>query len=145
MDSKIQSGSQQPSGGADVSGVEVGSGAVSPVSVAPKKEGAPVEIRPSEPELNIHPEIAEIGVEKAEKHPVLTAEHEEAGLRLSEPRPIISDKPQTQSLPDLPLSIGQAKHIAKVGKTDDKKSWLANLVLRAFEKIRKKELEHAAA
>ena len=89
MDNTNQSGSQQSApSGTDISGVEVTTGSA-PVSIAPKREIEPPtvteHIKLSEPELNIHPEIAKIGVEKTAEHPVLTQEHHEAGIWLSEP------------------------------------------------------------
>lgn len=147
MDNTNQPGSQQPiSGGVDVLGVEATMDPA-PASVAPKKEleSATVTeyIKPSEPALEIHPEIAGIGVEETSKHPTLTSKHHEAGIRLSEPKPMTADVPQPQPLPSLPISEDEAKHVAKIGKVDDTRSWLANLVLRVMGKIRDRNKKKA--
>jgi len=137
MDSKTPLNLQQSSGDLNTNDTEKGAGkTTSFASVLSGKERQSELISSSEPELSIHPEIAEIGVEKTEKRPVLTPEHEEAGLKFSEPEPVITAKSQEPSL-ELPLAIDQAKHIAKTGKPDDKRFWLANLILKVVAKLRR--------
>ena len=140
MDNANQTGSQQPvSGGVDVAGVEAAMNPT-PVSVVPKKETEPTlvteHIKSSEPELNIHPEITGM-VEKTAEYPVLTQEHHEAGLRLSEPKPVIIAEQKPQSVGTLPMTESQALHVVKTGKVDSTKSWFANLVLKVIEKVKK--------
>lgn len=144
MDSSDKLGSQQVSGNSDVSDIgKVDKGEVSSnvpsVSVLPGKERQPEVIIPSEPELNIHPEIAQIGVEKTPEYPVLTDEHKEAGIRHSEEKPIIITEKAPFVSPAIPISENQARHIAKTGNVSDKKFWLANLVLKVLGRERRKE------
>lgn len=140
MDNTSQSGSQQPvSGGVDVAGVEAAMNPT-PVSVIPKKETEPTlvteRIKSSEPELNIHPEIAGM-MEKTAEHLVLTQEHHEAGLRLSEPKPAIIAEQKSQSIGTLPMTESQALHALKTGKPDNTKWWFANLILKVIEKVKR--------
>jgi len=139
MDDVNQTGSNPPSSGSvDISKVEITPNAI-PVSSLPQKEIEPVKltehIKPSEPELNIHPEIAGM-MEKTAEHPALTQEHHDVGIKLSEPGPVISTEPKSQLTESLPMTEIQARHVVKIGKPDNTKSWLANLVLKVIGKFK---------
>lgn len=140
MDNVNQTGSNPPSSGdVDISKVEITPDTI-PVSSLPQKEIEPVKltehIRPSEPELNIHPEIAGM-MEKTAEHPALTQEHHDAGIWRSEPELVIAVESKPQATESLPMTEIQAIHTAKIGNPNSTKRWFANLVLKVIEKVKK--------
>lgn len=143
MDTSNQLDSQQSGENTDVSNIKIGTGGGLLTSVNSRKERAPIDltenIRPSEPALDIHPEIARLGVEKTEERPVLTDEHRRAGLKYSEPNLTIVDDTQTTVLPTAPISESQARKIARSGNINDKKFWFSNLILKVLKRMKRSD------
>jgi hypothetical protein len=116
-----------------------------PVSSAQGKEFAPVPtvqhegLRASEVEPELHPEVAEAGVEKVSEVPKLTLEDQKAGIELAkETTPVPSQSPYGISLPIPPQ---QAVVIAKKGNVKDSIAWLATLLLRQLKIVRMNKKE----
>ncbi len=144
MDDVSQSGSKQPvptgtPGETNASGVEAAASEPA-VSALPRREGEPTEIiRPTDREPDIHPELSELGVEKAAEQPVVTEDQHDIGVRLSQP-PMPSIKldktSQVASVqpPSLPISEKEAKNLAK-GDVGDTRTWFGSLVGKLWQRF----------
>lgn len=131
-----KSTSQQPvSTGSVMSGVETQS---NPVSTLPTREGQPVEvIRPTDPEIELHPELREAGVEVTPENPVIPEEAIESAPVVAPPPsvPVGADNiPQATPIPVLPMTQREA-HKAAAGSIDDTGTWFGSLVLRLCRRI----------
>ncbi|HLD01673.1 MAG TPA: hypothetical protein VJC10_02245 [Patescibacteria group bacterium] len=98
-------------------------------------------LRPTHPEVNLHPELQQAGVEKAPQHeqPQLTVSDKRSGLEhAKEATPVTTSPTGAVSLP-----MTQEKATAVVKETKDiRKSllWYATLLLRQFKKAHRKLL-----
>jgi hypothetical protein len=109
---------------------------VNPVGSAQKEvEVGPVSdyVSPSETSPKIDKEVADAGVKETGEMPSLTEEHIKAGIRHA---PEIAPVPtEPQGSENLPMSQSQAQQESK-GDTKDAVTWLANLVMRVFKKMK---------
>lgn len=98
----------------------------------PQKEQQPVPsevsefVRPSEVEPTIHPELAEIGVEKVKEVQDLTLEDKKAGLSAAKESVPVSTAPT--GLVQLPMTEEEAKRTIKTTSPSESRHWLAALV-----------------
>ena len=109
---------------------------VQPVPVGSiNKETGPVSdyVKVSESEPEIHPEVAEAGVEAvSEEKPPLTEEHFKIGVKEAIPEPKI--EPSTDV--HYPISQQQASQTVKVNKNiTNSILWMANSVIRQLKKV----------
>lgn len=104
---------------------------VTPVST-PQKEQQPVVspvsefVKPSEAEPTIHPELAEVGVEKVKEVPDLTLEDKKAGLSAAKESVPVSTAPS--GLVQLPMTEEEARRTIKTTSVSDSRHWLAFLI-----------------
>ena len=109
---------------------------LNPVS-APQKEVETIPVSdyivPSETLLKIEKEVAEAGVEETGQAPLLTEEHFRTGIKHSAESTPVQRKPTGQVV--LPMTEIKAQQEAK-GSTKDATTWLANLIMRFFKKMR---------
>lgn len=118
-----------------------------PITPSGQKESAPIVVQDvphapspleaSQKEVQLAPEVAEIGVEAVSEMPTLVQEHAEAGIELAKGAVI----PQTQpsGVVQLPMTEEEALKIVKLHKkVADSIFWLATLVLMHIKKIHSK-------
>ena len=102
----------------------------------PQKEQQPVPsevsefVKPSQVEPAIHPELAEVGVERVSEIPELTLEDKKAGLSAAKESVPVPTTPQ--GLVQLPMTEEEARRTIKTTNASDSRHWLAVLV----EKVR---------
>lgn len=120
--------------------------APAPVSVPQKEQesvlvssggGTTEGIKPSEPELVIHPELTRVGVEQVSELPTLTAEQEEIGIRLAKEAVPVPQAPT--GIVQLPMTEQEAKKVVRLHKKiTESILWLARLVLRQVQIMHQK-------
>lgn len=98
---------------------------------------SPEMVIPSEAEPSMHPEVAEVGVEKVREVPTLTLEDQKAGLQLAKESVPVSTQPS--GLVDLPKDEKEAASFLKVHR-DVKNAvvWLVAMLLRQFRQAHEK-------
>lgn len=109
-------------------------------SIAVHKEQAPVTIspeqimQPTEAPLQLHPEVAESGVEQVVQMPPLTQQQQQAGITFAKesvPHPV-----NPSGMVQLPLTVAQAQQVVKMHKkVTDSIFWLATLILLHIKRI----------
>ncbi|MBI1982525.1 MAG: hypothetical protein HYU49_01805 [Candidatus Levybacteria bacterium] len=121
---------------ASVGGSVVQQPVVTPVSAPQKEQQPPASsvsefVKPSEAEPAIHPELAEVGVEKVSEVPELTLEDKKAGLApAKESVPVLT---QPSGLIQLPMTEEEARRTIKTTNVSDSRHWLAVLVEKMFQ------------
>lgn len=92
-------------------------------------------IQPSEPELKLHPEVSEAGIEKISSNFQLSDEHHKVGIRHSgESLPVST---QSSGLVQFSITKKEAIKIAKNNGITDSIKWLAISILRQIKKLGK--------
>lgn len=147
----IQGGNSNPPGSNQVTNQPLVNTPPSPVSPPQKEQVEPILgqatseailkpegwIEPSEKEPQIHPEVAEAGVERVSSTPELTPEAQKTGLRLAKESTPVSTQPS--GAVQLPISEQKSKNILRFHKkVANSVTWLAVLVLKHFKKIHRK-------
>lgn len=104
----------------------------------PVKEQEPIlspeAVRPSDVEPSLHPEVAEVGVEKVREVPALTLEDQRAGLTLAKEATPVPTQPS--GIVQFPKSGDEAKKLVRLhNRVADSVRWWLELIVKHFKRM----------